>query len=274
MPMRIKARKTENGVIRMDGYQIVPCGKCNACRQRRINGWVMRLQAEDRHWCGGLFVTLTYDSDHVPITPKKFMTVDKRDIQLFMKRMRFNSGKKCKYYVAAEYGSKTYRPHYHAIIFGVDQEDIKAAWPHGEIHVGQVSGASIAYTLKYISKERQVPMHPNDDRVREFSLMSKHLGISYLTLDMVNWHITNKASFTVKQGGVVAALPRYYRDKIFTQEQRDYLNLEQQELRQQVHEKQVEQAGSLSEWYRLRSEFAAEEKFKLSQKHINCIDKL
>ena len=50
----------------------------------------------------------------------------KRDIQNFMKRLRkliFNDinlnedGKKIRYYIASEYGPKTFRPHYHGIIF-------------------------------------------------------------------------------------------------------------------------------------------------------------
>ena len=68
------------------------------------------------------FVTLTYDNNHVPISEHGFPTLCKRDFQLFMKRLRFNTGVKIKYYVAGEYGSTNHRPHYHAVIFGAPND--------------------------------------------------------------------------------------------------------------------------------------------------------
>jgi len=173
MPIKILLDKSDP----YGSAQLVPCGKCSKCKQRRISDWVIRLSAEEKQYGHGLFVTLTYDTDHVPITPKGYMTTTKRDVQLFMKRLRKISpaGTKIKYYAAAEYGGRTWRPHYHLIMFGADRELIDKAWGLGTIHVVPMSKATIAYTLKYISKNKRVPQHKNDDRQPEFSLMSKNL---------------------------------------------------------------------------------------------------
>lgn len=163
----------------------VPCGRCPPCQRRRINDWVFRLLQEDKVSVTSYFVTLTYDNDSVPLSPRGWMTLNKSDYQKYMKRLRKLSPRKLKYYAVGEYGSKTDRPHYHAIIFNALPDDIVDAWsvngvPIGNVFIGNVSGDSIGYTAKYISKESRIPVHARDDRIKEFSLMSKGLGKCYL----------------------------------------------------------------------------------------------
>lgn len=167
------------------------------------------------------FITLTYDTKTVPITSKGWMTLRKRDWQLFMKRLRKLETNKLKYYAVGEYGDKNKRPHFHAILFNVsDNDNIQKAWEQGEIHIGAVSGASIAYTTKYIDKEKRIPEHKNDDRQREFSLMSKGLGANYLTPAMTKYHQADITRMYVDKEGTKLAMPRYYRDKIYTEAQK------------------------------------------------------
>lgn len=164
----------------------VPCGKCPACKKRRVSAWSFRLMQQDKTAHSSHFVTLTYDTKYVPITPKGFMTCDKKDVQDFLKRLRKLVSKinnePVKYYLCSEYGGKTNRPHYHMIIFNVcDEFLIEQAWQKGTVHYGKVSHASVGYTLKYMDKPKRIPMHANDDRQPEFGLMSKQLGANYLT---------------------------------------------------------------------------------------------
>lgn len=203
-------------------YHTIPCGKCVKCYKRRISMWSFRLMQEDKHSLSSHFITLTYNNENVPITKKLFMTLDKRDIQLFMKRLRKDNKNKIKYYLCGEYGSQTKRPHYHAIMFNVDINTIQSNWNKGDIHIGQVSEASVGYTLKYMFKETRVPEHQNDDRLPEFSLMSKGLGINYLTNNMIRWHkedLLNRVYLNILDGKK-AAMPRYYKDRIYTREER------------------------------------------------------
>lgn len=200
----------------------VPCGKCPTCVARRVSAWSFRLMQEDKSSIMSNFITLTYDTSKVPITRAGFMSLSKRDIQLFFKRLRKLNDNKIKYYLVGEYGSKTMRPHYHIILFNCAIETIQKAWDLGGVHYGTVSGASVGYTLKYISKPKRVPMHVNDDRQREFSLMSKGLGKSYLTDQIIGWHkadLDNRVFLNI-EAGKKASMPRYYKDKIYDETER------------------------------------------------------
>lgn len=208
-------------------YRPVPCGKCPYCKRSRINGWAIRLLAEERICTKSLFVTLTYDGQNVPLTPSGLMSLSVRDTQLFFKRLRKihlrrhpNDRERIRYYLAGEYGGKTSRPHYHAIIFGAYSEDIQTAWGQGHVDYGSVTDGSTRYTAKYIDKPKRIPLFAGDDRVPEFSTMSKNLGISYITPETTKYHIDGQRFYVVHPGGSTSPLPRYYRDKIFNEEDR------------------------------------------------------
>lgn len=164
----------------------VPCGKCYECFARRISGWSFRLMQQDKHSLTSHFITLTYDTKHIPISPNGFLNLERRALQLFFKRLRKlhsnlykelrvpnQQRRPIKYYAVGEYGSLRKRPHYHIIIFDCFIELIAKAWKFGEVHYGTVSEASVGYTLKYMSKPSKIPEHQRDDRQKEFSLMSK-----------------------------------------------------------------------------------------------------
>lgn len=213
----------------------VPCGKCPQCIARRTSAWSFRLLQEEKNAISAHFLTLTYDTDHVPITRNGYMTLDKTDVQKFLKRLRKveapmyekdddgNFINSLKYYLCGEYGGNTNRPHYHVIIFNVRLlSSIEKSWQLGSVHYGAVSGASVGYTLKYISKAKKIPYHRNDDRLQEFSLMSKGLGLAYMTEEMINYHnedIYGRNCCNLEEGKKIA-MPRYYRERIFTESQR------------------------------------------------------
>lgn len=213
------------------GNMDLPCGKCPACLKRRTSSWSFRLMQEFKIAESAYFVTLTYNTEHVPISKRGFMTLQKRDVQLYFKRLRKLHPKnhpKIKYYIVGEYGSKTKRPHYHMLLFNAIQEHISSAWTIdgreiGSFHFGEVNEASVGYTLKYMSKPKTIPMHQNDDRVPEFSLMSKGLGASYLTNAVVRWHKQNlrERMHLNSNDGKKIAMPRYYKDKIYSTEEKD-----------------------------------------------------
>jgi hypothetical protein len=169
-----------------------------------------------------LFVTLTYAPENCPLTKNKYMTLIKKDIQDFMKRLRKHHKEKLVYYAAGEYGTDTNRPHYHIILFNADMDTVNKAWKLGHIHFGSVTEASVGYCLKYISKTKDVIKHARDDREPEFQLMSKGIGKNYLTNAMRKWHkrdLTNRYYIPLKDGKKIA-MPRYYKDKLYTSHQK------------------------------------------------------
>lgn len=209
----------------------VPCGKCPFCLKRRTSAWSFRLLQELKRSSSAHFITLTYDTKHVPIQPSGYMSLDKRDLQLFFKRLRKAhyvrqlSGS-LRYYAVGEYGSHTMRPHYHMALFNSQLELIQPAWQKGNVHYGEVNVASIGYTLKYMCKPGKIPLHKNDDRVREFGVMSKGIGDNYVTAEMLAWHhadLTGRMYCNLKDGKKIA-MPRYYKEKIYSEMERKRIN--------------------------------------------------
>jgi hypothetical protein len=231
-------------------WMALPCGKCPNCMRRRTSGWSFRLIKEGERSETALFVTLTYDTKYVPITKNGYKSLDKSAIQLFMKRLRKESDRKLKYYACGEYGSLRDRPHYHLIIFNADAEKVERAWseyraghgyvPFGTVYIGEVTEASIGYTLKYMQKPGKIPKHSRDDRQKEFSLMSKGLGQNYITDSMIKWHkndLVNRMYVPLK-GGKKIAMPRYYKDKMYTETQKLLINNHLKIVMTEAQEKQ------------------------------------
>lgn len=214
-PFGVRNKKTNQTIN-------VPCGRCPACVARRASGWSFRLMQEDKRSSSAYFITLTYASKHLRRTNNNLPTIVKRDLQLFMKRLRKLNKNKLKYYACGEYGGRFKRPHYHIILFNADITTIGHAWELGYIHYGDVSAASIGYCLKYMSKKGMIPMFNRDDRTPEFALMSKGLGDNYLTKAMIQWHkkdLDNRMYLNIEDGKKIA-MPRYYKDKIYQEHER------------------------------------------------------
>lgn len=201
-PFGVKDKKTGETIP-------VPCGKCPDCRARRASGWSFRLMEETKHALSAHFITLTYGTSHAPITSNTYLSLSKTDLQKFFKRLRKAHDTRrsqiaqgliskvlhrpldgerpvsIKYYAVGEYGGKFKRPHYHVIIFNAQVELIQSAWQLGQVHYGTVTPASVGYTLKYVSKGGIVPQHKNDDRQKEFALMSKDLAAG---ISLAEWY--------------------------------------------------------------------------------------
>ena len=210
----------------------VPCGRCAYCKKTRTDQWVFRLMQEDKVSLYAHFITLTYDTKNVPISGNGFMTLDKSHPPLFWKRLRdyavrrYPHSRPIRYYLCGEYGSKNERPHYHAICFNVpDPELFYDSWKLGKIDVGEVEGASIAYTVGYMNKETRIPKFHRDDRVPEFAQMSKGIGKSYVS-DMrnVNYHKDDYSrQYVTDHQGKKIPIPKYYKDRIFDDKEKAFI---------------------------------------------------
>jgi hypothetical protein len=252
-----------------------PCGKCPPCKKRRTSGWSFRLVKEGERSLSALFITLTYDTEFVPITNNGYMTLDLKDLQKFFKRLRKLTNEKLKYYAVGEYGSTKKRPHYHIILYNANKEHINRAWAlnnHniGSVHIGSVSAASIGYTLKYMSKKSQIPMHQNDDRKKEFSVMSKGLGSNYITPAMIKWHKNNleQRMYVPIEDGKKIAMPRYYKDKMYNEEEKDKIALYMAKISEEIDLKISEEFSSFTEQEKVLSErhiFAFKKMQKLAE---------
>lgn len=200
----------------------VPCGKCIPCLVNKRADWIFRLEQEYRASKIALFVTLTYDQKHLPSNG----SLVKKHVQLYLKKLRKQDKKengitKIRYFGVGEYGTQFGRPHYHILLFNVEEHLARQCWrdrrgnPIGNVHVGQVTFASIGYATKYIVQTDKD--NPRWEVVeRPFCLMSRAYGIGgkYLTDEMVQWHRNNDKNYVIRDGQK-ARLPRFYRCKIW-----------------------------------------------------------
>ena len=208
----------------------VPCGKCPSCLANKRASWAFRLQQELKDSKSAKFVTLTYDEKN------NTGSLSKNDVQLFLKRFRalcqkVDADYKVRYYLTGEYGSNTFRPHYHMLIFNIPvlseielYETINKAWKNGSSFIGDVTPASIMYVAKYLLKGSVTP----DGCEEPFSLMSRRPGIGFQYVErMADWHAEEQRTF-VQSGSVKQTMPRYYKDKIFSKSDKEEISIKNQ----------------------------------------------
>lgn len=193
----------------------VPCGKCFACRKKKAGEWSMRMIHEMDSHEDAVFVTLTYEGEQY-----NRGSLCKRDLQLFLKRLRKNiAPKKIRYFACGEYGDQTKRPHYHLIIFGLSlrPEDtiiISDSWSLGMVNFGIAEPASIAYTTQYIDKKfsGQLAYEEYDLQGREPVFRVSSLGIGKEFALKSKTQIEQQGYLTVN--GIKQSIPRYYLNKL------------------------------------------------------------
>lgn len=206
------------------GAWLVPCGKCYWCKDKQATDWIIRLNEEYFQHNSSLFVTLTYDDEHLPRSPTGFPVVCRYDVQLFMRYLR-RRGYKFKYYGVSEYGPTSFRPHYHLVLFGLDVDayaDILACWNKGFISVYRLTGGAINYVSRYTLLNSELPDYILKSDYKPFKFVSKGLGRSYCDdFDNVNYHRYTMDT-TYLLNGYKKSLPRYYRNKIFEDSTKEY----------------------------------------------------
>lgn len=248
--------------IKREGrHELVPCGRCIACILRKRADWSFRLQQEYRDSKSSYFVTLTYEESNLP----KNRNLDKKQIQDYLKRVR-SECKELKYYLVGEYGSQFKRPHYHAIIFNATKSAIVRKWCKpstddeiGFVKIDVVNDERIAYVTGYVI-EKNGEFDENtasfkgwtEETLRPFALMSKGLGKRYLKY-ATKFHKSNFTTEMTKEDGVKQIMPRYYRDKIFTKEEKKVLNEINQE-KQKVNELDVFYENEKRKYKKIMSE--------------------
>lgn len=180
----------------------IPCGQCVGCRLEHARQWAMRCLHEKKLHRENCFITLTYDNDHLP----EGGTLVKRDLQLFLKRLRKRFGEGIRFYACGEYGDVSSRPHYHLLLFNHNFRDRKvfgkrdakhpvflsaeldAIWGKGLAVVGDITFESAAYVARYVMKkvtgdraDKHYARLDADGRVYrllpEFTVMSRRPGI-------------------------------------------------------------------------------------------------
>lgn len=145
----------------------VSCGKCPLCIKAKKRDLTTRIYHEARTAPASWFITLTYNPENLPSGG----SLVKRDVQLFLKRLRkaFPS-EHIRYCLVGEYGSLHLRPHYHLILFGLPllplvffehrgrydvyrSPAIERSWPLGYSTVTRFDYSNARYVAQYCQKK-------------------------------------------------------------------------------------------------------------------------
>jgi len=140
----------------------VPCGKCIGCKVDRSRAWSIRIGHEAQGWDSNLFCTFDYSPEHL-----RSWSLEYRDFQGFMKRLRKRLPSPIRFFVAGEYGEEYRRPHWHAILFNCRFPDAERyengtlrsnlaeeVWRFGRVVIGDVTARSAAYVAGYTYGKR------------------------------------------------------------------------------------------------------------------------
>lgn len=211
------------------GRMQVPCGRCPACRRRRQNEWAYRILEEAKHTRLVSFLTLTYSDDMLPMSGLGIPTLVKHHLQTFFKNLRYDLGKSnFRYFACGEYGDQFGRPHYHACFFysGLKSHDdlkliLQKRWIYGFIdYEPDITAGRAKYCAKYSLKQVGFDY---EDCLPPFALMSRRPGIGKRFLDEIRPDIFRKLNMwhVHDYQGTPYYLPRYYRDRIYTENERE-----------------------------------------------------
>lgn len=194
----------------------LPCGKCYCCRHNLVNSWVSRFLCECKSSDFQLFVTLTYADEHLYYNDIFYPSVCKEHVQKFLKRFRKDLGfNTVRYYACAEYGGRTYRPHYHLLCFftgvSLDQarQSIVKTWHFGHAHIVGVGIGALRYCANFHVHKSSTP----DGCDPTFTLMSRRPGIGGIYFDdRPNQFTSVNRRFTVHDG-VKYPFGRYFHNR-------------------------------------------------------------
>lgn len=240
----VKRKAFKPGGLRVLDRQVVPCGSCLGCRAEQARQWSVRIMHEAAMHDSSWFLTMTYEDGKIPQNG----SLDPKALRRFFKTLRKDYQKGAiSYFAVGEYGDRTERPHYHAIVFGCDfhdrvilrssssgpvwrSHDLESYWPHGISEFGTVTNASASYVAGYVRKKVAKKVNPDhylrvDPETgelvtleKEFARMSLRPAIGLRWIEKY-WTDVYPRDFVVMDGYEMKP-PRYY-DKWLEREHPD-----------------------------------------------------
>lgn len=213
----------------IEDYLQVGCGKCLFCRMKHARDWALRCQLEAKMYDSNMFLTLTYDDEHLP----EHRIVSKQELTKFLRALRDRYRRLghvgVRYFACGEYGEKTLRPHYHVLLFNAPvfgdekfkfknklnqniytSEILNSVWQKGICSIGAVTLQSAGYVARYALKKSYRNLH--DIHGAEFITMSRRPGIGSRYLDENFEHIYEYDEIIIDNGKHMKP-PKYFDDR-------------------------------------------------------------
>lgn len=227
----------------------VPCGRCMECRKQEARKWQVRLLEDIKDNKNGKFVCLTFSNESIKelseeinkkhnrikengakevkrIYENEKIQGYERDneiatlaVRRFTERWRKKYKKTIRHWLITELGHEgTENIHMHGFIWSDEPiGEIRRHWMYGGIWAGyndqsNVGEAAVNYNIKYV--------HKQDNDHKEYKpkiLCSKGIGAGYIK------RANKKNDYYKTRTGHKIATPSYYRNKIYTDEEREDL---------------------------------------------------
>lgn len=199
----------------------LPCGKCIECRLEYAAQWALRCVHESKMHERNCFITLTYSDENLP-SPR----LNYEDWQEFIREIRRLTPLNLSVFVTGEYGEKTKRPHWHALIFGWSPKDavykysndrgdkiyesktLTEIWGKGIAEFGSVTLQSANYCARYAAKK----LTHGKDQDHDFHPISKKSQKNAIGKRWLEKHWPDIFTYGTLflSDGTTVPIPRYY----------------------------------------------------------------
>lgn len=222
------------------------CGWCYECRNKNANQWRVRLKEEVKanQFKNMIFATFTFSEEEYSKLAKEVRgdevekygdiagdidnEVAAKAIRYWSEGIRHKHGKQPRRWLVTERGgNETERVHIHGVIFtDLNNDTILKSWKFGIADDGRSTGRqgwvneqTINYITKYVFKTDSKHI---DFKGRIFA--SAGIGKAYLEDDLNRYRHRyqgekTNTTYTDSQG-YTCGLPKYYRDRLYTEEER------------------------------------------------------
>lgn len=234
----------------------VPCGRCPECLEQKRKLITKKLMLEAKSHGNATFITLTFHDKYLPfvlgrpqyepeldsIVQPAVPSLDISIIQRFFKRLRVSAKRhfridNLRIFYCGEYGSKFGRPHFHAIVFGLDLVNhsdtylattkhadgkdypifanrwLEKIWPFGFVTVDACTPRSMSYVAKYVTKKYEHNALDYNGKVKEFVRGSNFLGLRHVIKYAEEIFRDGTVMLDYGHGPVPVSLPSYYINK-------------------------------------------------------------
>lgn len=225
-------------------YVPIGCQKCMECKKQKARAWQVRLLEDLKEHKNGKFIALTFSDENYAKLAQEFPEAAGYDLdneiatratRLWLERWRKKYKKSLRHWLVTELGHNgTENIHMHGIVW-TDKplDEVENTWSYGFVWKGKevkgriqnyVNEQTVNYIIKYVTKMDED--HPNYNPI---ILTSPGIGRNYTTTgDYKNNQYrdgkTNEAYRT--RTGHKMNMPIYWRNKIYSEEERERLWLQ------------------------------------------------
>lgn len=258
------------------------CRKCLPCRLNNAREKAIRAWHQSKI-TPGIFLTLTYDDDHLE-SPRLIYAHWQGFIRALREKIGHEPDKRIKTMVTGEYGEQLKRPHWHALIFNwrptdeiyrrttergdrvYTSETLSNVWGRGLAEYGELTLDSANYTCRYAAKK----LVHGKDQDHDYHPIHKTSSRRAIGRDWIEkyWKHTFQNGFVVLPNGSKAKIPRYYVDWLKKHHFDEYLKylidvqpkiqtlaLEQQKEDEKIYLKNRDESRSRKNAIRLNKQY-------------------